>query len=1030
MHYSERKALFQDPPAKYRSLPFWSWNGKLEEQELYRQIDQLKEMGFGGFFIHSRVGLETEYLGEEWMDLCQKAAAYGKQVGLTAWLYDEDRWPSGSAGGTVTRKVENRARRLQLERYAPGQEAQIPWQEEPVFAAACRLEGADCFHPRPFAQGDVLAEGETAVVLSIRLSPCTDGYNGYTYLDTMNRAAVDDFMDSTYEAYQRKFGDTLPQLVAGIFTDEPHRGALFCDFSEGNAASVPYTEALFPEFEKRFGYDLKPRLLELFFRMEGAALSPVTRDFVELCQELFLENFCMPIYDWCQAHKLAFTGHYLHEDSLSAQTCMQGSLMRAYEFMHMPGMDLLTEHNGCYWVAKQLTSVGRQLGKTWMLTELYGCTGWQMKLEHYKNIGDWQAMLGVNMFCPHLSWYTMKGENKRDYPASILGQSTWYREWKALEDYFARLRVVQADGVPDCGLLVLSPIESIWARAYTGCFRWLDAADPAMQRIEETYRNVFHWLMNGGVDFDYGDEGILAAHAAVEDGKLWVGQAVYDRVLIAGADTLRSSTLTLLEQFAAAGGRVILAGPEPGYVDARPSDRPEQLPGARIPLEEAAVVAVCMGQDPVCSIWGTKSVYLQTRIREDSVFIGLLNRDRSQPAQGVTLTLRPGRLEQWDLRTGAITPVAALPCADGQQLQLDFAPGEEKVFLLFPGEAAGAEASAGEAAKTFTGEAPRHAAKGSADNAAKTSAGAAVPLQTDYAYRLTEENIAVLDAVTVYDAAGAAVVPRTEVLRADRALRQQLGLPLRGGEMVQPWFEQKYHPGEQNSRGIFTLEFLFDVETLPTGVSLILEDAQHVHSMTLNGNRIPMSPTGGWIDPAFTRFALPDAAFGPGENVLRLTYDYRKTNGLEAVYLLGNFGVSPSGDYKVSLGTLPARLQLGSITGQGLYFYSGKVDYLLDAPVNGGCRVTFDQPAAAAVRLLGETDVLLPFRPYTGRVQDLRGFQLVLTRRNTFGPLHEAQRIAGAYSPWNFITGDDNWTVEYGVLDYGLLENPTVVREA
>ena len=54
------------PEAAYRGKPFWSWNGELAEEELLRQVGYMKEMGFGGFFMHSRTGLITEYLGEEW----------------------------------------------------------------------------------------------------------------------------------------------------------------------------------------------------------------------------------------------------------------------------------------------------------------------------------------------------------------------------------------------------------------------------------------------------------------------------------------------------------------------------------------------------------------------------------------------------------------------------------------------------------------------------------------------------------------------------------------------------------------------------------------------------------------------------------------------------------------------------------------------------------------------------------------------------------------------------------------------------
>lgn len=127
-------------------------------------------------------------------------------------------------------------------------------------------------------------------------------------------------------------------------------------------------------------------------------------------------------------------GHMLHEDTLSAQTIMNGSLMRCYELMDYPGVDILGSENNHYNIVKQLSSVANQCGKQWLLSELYGCTGWQMTLEDYKRIGDWQALMGINLRCPHLSWYTMEGECKRDYPASIFYQSAWFIWRTALPD--------------------------------------------------------------------------------------------------------------------------------------------------------------------------------------------------------------------------------------------------------------------------------------------------------------------------------------------------------------------------------------------------------------------------------------------------------------------------------------------------------------------------------------------------------------------------------------------------------------------
>ena len=82
-----------------RVLPFWSWNDKLNRTELMRQIDCFAAAGCGGFFIHSRVGLITPYLSDEWMELVKECCAYAKEKGLLAWLYDEDLGPGGYAGG-------------------------------------------------------------------------------------------------------------------------------------------------------------------------------------------------------------------------------------------------------------------------------------------------------------------------------------------------------------------------------------------------------------------------------------------------------------------------------------------------------------------------------------------------------------------------------------------------------------------------------------------------------------------------------------------------------------------------------------------------------------------------------------------------------------------------------------------------------------------------------------------------------------------------------------------------------------------
>jgi hypothetical protein len=108
---------FKNPPAVFRGAPFWAWNNKLDADELCRQIECFKKMGFGGFHMHVRTGLATEYLSDEYMRIVAACVEKARAEGMLAYLYDEDRWPSGAAGGLVTKNHAFRQRALLLTRH-------------------------------------------------------------------------------------------------------------------------------------------------------------------------------------------------------------------------------------------------------------------------------------------------------------------------------------------------------------------------------------------------------------------------------------------------------------------------------------------------------------------------------------------------------------------------------------------------------------------------------------------------------------------------------------------------------------------------------------------------------------------------------------------------------------------------------------------------------------------------------------------------------------------------------------------------
>lgn len=1014
MKLDERKKEFQNPGPAFRAKPFWAWNGKLEEKELLRQVDILKEMGFGGYFMHSRMGLETEYLGEEWFSLINSCADYGHAEGMENWLYDEDRWPSGSAGGMVTRYKKYRAKFLEMTLLDRTEYRRMRWTQNLVAVFACRMEEEILYSKRRLCKGDRLEAGETAVVFRKIYAEKNDNYNGYCYVDTMSREATDYFLKITHEKYRKKCGKRLGTKIQGIFTDEPHRGPCFTEFSGGSKRRVPYTDRLFEEFASRFGYELTELLPELFLRKEIGEVSCVTRDYFELCQELFLENFAMPIQEWCRKNHMLLTGHVLHEDSLCCQATMQGSLMRYYEYMDDPGIDILSEYNTCYWAVTQVSSVARQLGKKWVLSELDGCTGWQMNFQSHKNIGDWQALLGINLRCPHLSWYTMKGEAKRDYPASILHQSPWYREYRYVEDYFSRIHTALFDGMNECRLLVMNPIESVWARAYSGCFQMLSAADPEIERLEEQYRRTYHALAAHQISFDYGEEDILARHGEVKDGSLQVGAVSYEKVLVSGMDTMRASTVALLRQFMEQGGQVIFAGEIPGWVDARPSGEVRKLAekAVCIPFEEEEIAEACREKDGIIIQGENKGIIgVQSKKIDGGRIVMLLNLERQKNSGCFKAVLGKGSgLEEWDARSGVIR-YPEYEEADGRiSVTLDLEPGGERLFFL-PDER--------------DGEEPRVCHD--KETGSKDESWEEIPMEEDAEYRLSEPNVCVLDYVELSLEDGCEI-GRQEVLKADRSLRDHLKLPYRSGEMMQPWYSVKYCGSDADKLCMVLQNFRVNVEKIPSGVRLAVEDLNHITKIKINDQEISLSSVGKWRDICFDCLEIPDKVWVDGENQISIWMDYYKICGLEAVYLLGNFGVKRKEEGIVSIISLPEKLHFGDISYQGLPFYSGSVFYKLALP-KGDYRVHLHRFGGALVKLLGCEEKVLAFEPYQDEVKDLQEVEVVLTDRNTFGPLHQIPKKSMAYGPGNFMTEGEEWSDAYQLYEQGLLERPEIRRK-
>jgi len=1031
---------FASPGSRFRGKPFWAWNGNLEPEELRRQIRIMHRMGLGGFFMHSRVGLDTPYLSDEWFECVAACIDEAEKLDMEAWLYDEDRWPSGAAGGLVTRDERYRMRSLVMEEVSDPRE--LGWDKATLAAFVARVDGCSADAVRRISAGrkaPSLQEGESILVFRVHLQQPSSWYNGCTYLDTMSHEAVAKFIEVTHGEYRRRVGRHFGRSVPGIFTDEPNYGLML---TEPGRDSVPWTDKLPEVFRERYGYDLLDHLPEIFLDVDGMLVTPARLHYHDCVTFLFVDAFSRQVGEFCEAAGLLSTGHVLCEETLSSQTSVVGSCMRFYEYMQAPGMDILTEHRREYDTAKQVSSAARQFGRKWRLTETYGCTGWDFPFAGHKAIGDWQVALGINLRCQHLAWYTMEGQAKRDFPAGIFYQSPWWEAYSKVEDYFARVHAVMTRGVEVRDLLVVHPVESMWMLCKRG---WAEKDETA--RYDKMLEDLRDSLLAQNIDFDYGDEDIMARHARVgkKEGSptLFLGQARYKAVLVPPLLTIRGSTLDILRRFKALGGQVVFAGNPARFVDGLASDAVVQF-AQECDCAAAKGRALAAAVEDTCrrlSITGPDGEEIGPvlhLLREDGgafyLFVCNTGCDFASGKLGLT---KDKRVRD---RAAAFPQVSISGFAQCKGSPLELDPDTGEVF-------------AAEARRSWKGwiirtslpplgsrlfVVPKEEEKIRTSKREKLSEVSNKKLGgTWWDVILSECNNLVLDRPR-YRIAGGMWEGPEEILRVDHKVRDELGLSRRGGQMVQPWARER----AKNPKSVnVALSYTFNVKSVPGGDLFLALEQPKRYRVVVNGVDIGTdTECGYWTDRSLKKIPVHPALLRPGENEIALECDYDETHpGLEIVYLLGAFGVQVKGT-DLFVTEQPAQLKIGDWVKQGLPFYSGSVCYRrkIRPRLHGGERLFLQVPdyrgVAVRVWVNGRSAGVIAWEPNEIDLTDFldgEAVELVIEvmghRRNSHGPLHLSEKWPEWTGPGQFVTEHDEWTDAYQLVPCGLKKAPRLI---
>ncbi|MBR2473766.1 MAG: hypothetical protein IKB51_01905 [Clostridia bacterium] len=1039
------KELFASPTSEYRGIPFWSWNCKLTSEMLEKQIEYLKEMGFGGFNMHPRDGLDNVYLSDEFMGLINDCVDKAKKENMFAMLYDEDRWPSGFAGGLVTKDPQYRARRLV---FAPANKTKMAEQfknklvvEKPVLDVSNELGKNDAIKEgKPYfvAAFDILldengylasykkikrngrAKGEKWVAFCLTQA-LSDTFNGYCYVDTLSKTAIKRFIDVTHERYKEVVGDEFGKTVAAVFTDEPQFifKKTFERPTDKKACELPWTPDLPTTYKRAYGSDLVEHIPELFWDLGDERVSVDRYRFHDHVCERFVDAFIAQYGKWCAKNNLPLTGHMVEERTLRSQTHAVGEAMRHYKHFDYPGIDMLCNDVELTTI-KQAQSVVHQYGKKAMMSELYGVTNWDFDFRGHKFQGDWQAALGVTMRIPHLSWVSMKGDAKRDYPASINYQSPWYKEYKYIEDHFARVNTAMTRGKPDVSIGVIHPIESYW-------LHWGPGATTLAKRnqLDDNFQNLIKWLLFNQLDFDYISESLFPEACKKVENPIKVGKMKYDVIVVPALETIRSSTVERLAKFVSAGGRVVFMGDCPAYVDCGDNASVKSLydMAEKVTFEKNAIVNALeanrkleiRGQNgglkdnyvyQLRTDGSAKWLFVANAIRESDIepIIGRHVGKESRPADKLYFKIKGKYTPKlYDTVNGEIKDISYTVENGYTKFVLDAYLYDSFLFKLEK-----------YTVKSLTVPTEVHETVSRIDRFEKVR------------YEREEPNVLLFDLAEWKWDNETEYQPLEEIRRLDKLVREKAGIPPKS--IKQPWCL----PPEVAEHTV-TMRFTFNSEIQLKGAEFACEDME-VTDISLDGKKIEKKVTGYFTDESIEKTVLPDIA--AGKHVIEITKPLASRTNIENCFLLGDFNVRLEG-LRSTIVSSTKEIGFGSITSQGMPFYGGNVKYYIDIEVpedDSALRIhaNYYRGALISVAVDGQCVGKIAYNPYTVIAKGLKKgkhtveFTLFGNRHNSFGVLHNCDGKWIWFGPDAWMVRDDAFCYEYQIKEMGILGSPVI----
>ncbi|MDR1562508.1 MAG: hypothetical protein LBS54_05420 [Dysgonamonadaceae bacterium] len=977
--YKALSAQFAEPSNKFGTAPLWVWNTRVTPELIDMSLKDYKDKGFGGVFVHPRPGMITEYLSDDWFTLYEHAIKRGKELGLDVWIYDENSYPSGFAGGHVPAEMPestNLGQSLVLQKFTT-----FPDTIPADLFIVLKRDGDKVLDVTASLSEEAGKTGEYYAFTKgfYRKSPW---YGGYSYIDLLLPGVTEKFIEITMSGYKQRFGAEFGKTVPGWFTDEPNISP--------PAGGVRWTPDLFDVFAARWKYDLKENLPSLF--EETGDWKRIRHNYQQTLLDLFIERWAKPCYEYCEQNNLKFTGHYWEHGWPDMSEGPDNMAM--YAWHQQPAIDMLfNQYNDAHPMAqfgnirsvKELRSVANQLGRNRTLSETYGGGGWDETFRDFKRLGDWEYALGVNFMNQHIADLSIAGARKYDYPPVFSQVEPWWEYYRSLNVYFARLSMALSAGEQVNDILLIEPTTSIWLYyAYRNSNRHYF-------KIGETFQKFETAIEKAQVEYDLASEDIMKTHGNVKDNRFVVGRRTYSQVIIPPmTENFNKTTFTLLKNFTDAGGRIISYA-KPEYIDGQKNDEVvaffsdtskveyidqyEEIDTRRFTSFGKITFTPETGND----------LYHQRREMKDGQILFLANSSLTEIAKGTLQTAGKDALELHAL-TGEVFDYPET-CNDGKiELAYEIPPAGSLLLYVFNTKQSG------------------YMQPEKVDYAE-------VVQETSSEIRPVEENVLTVDFCDL-TLGGETFFDQHLFDAADRAFKAH------GFSTGNPWNTSIQYKNSTVSRDTFTsggfkaaYHFTVAGDFDYSGIKAVVERS-HLYTVEINNTEVKAETGATWLDPEMD--IIPVGQYvRKGKNTITLTLaPFRIMAEIEQVFILGDFRVTPARKgFEIAAPAETFTAESWKL--QGYPFYSQTFSYIKTFNIREpGLRYAVElgewEGTVAEIRVNGKSAGIVAFEPYRLEVGNLlrEGDNTIEVRiagsnQNLLGPFHTL-RSKGLVSPSDF----------------------------